>query len=297
VLQGVAGVGRQGVAPQQVDQPVGRDRLADPDGQQGQQRPLLGPGDRDQTSVVEVGLDGAQNPDLHGITALRPGRAAGASSWPAPLCSGMGGLAKVSGGVPQIRDEGEAMGARVGRGLAVLLVAGVIVAGCGADNNDGSGARAQGQERTPPTRKAESSAGTTAATDSSGCDAQGASTAEPDSTVTVKLAEFSVHATPDAVPAGTIELVAENQGSIFHELVVVRWDGDPGKLPLNQAGGADQTKFRDDIVGRIDDFQAHSTCRASFDLDPGRYALICNLVDDGFTPHYSQGMYTAFTVQ
>jgi hypothetical protein len=194
------------------------------------------------------------------------------------------------------------MGSRARRGLAVVLLFAIAgAAGCGADNNDGSGAsgaQGQGQQQAqpPPTRKAESSSGTTAA-GAGGCDAQGTSTSEPDTTVTVKLAEFSVHATPDAVPAGTIGFVAENQGSIFHELVVVRWDGDPGKLPLNDAGGADQTKFKEDIVGRIDDFMAHKTCRVSFDLDPGRYALICNLVDDGFTPHYSQGMYTAFTVR
>ena len=62
------------------------------------------------------------------------------------------------------------------------------------------------------------------------------------------------------------------------------------------AGGADQAKFHDDEVGRIFDFVANTTCTARFDLEPGRYALICNLVDDGFNPHYSQGMSTTLTV-
>ena len=45
-LQGVGRVRGLPVAPQHVDQPVGADRLPRPQGQQGQQRPLLGPADR-----------------------------------------------------------------------------------------------------------------------------------------------------------------------------------------------------------------------------------------------------------
>ena len=55
-------------------------------------------------------------------------------------------------------------------------------------------------------------------------------------------------------------------------------------------------QFRDDEVGRIFDFVANTSCTARFDLEPGTYALICNLVDDGFSPHYPQGMYAELTV-
>jgi hypothetical protein len=169
----------------------------------------------------------------------------------------------------------------------VTLVLGTV--GCGADGgDDASGAEpASG----PRTREPESSPGTDGAgTAAAGCDGRGWSDEQPIGTVDITMAEYSLTATPAEVEAGTIELVAANEGHIFHEVVVVRWDGDPGTLPQNEAGGADQVQFGDDEVGRIFDFVAGTTCTAAFDLGPGTYALICNLVDDGFNPHYSQGM-------
>jgi hypothetical protein len=168
--------------------------------------------------------------------------------------------------------------------VTLVLLLGAL--GCGADGDDDDAASG------PRTREPESSDSTTAA----GCDGRGWSDEEPTSTVDVAMAEYTLTARPAEVPTGTIELVAANDGHIFHELVVVKWDGDPGALPENEAGGADQMQFQDDEVGRIFDFVAGSTCTASFDLEPGTYALICNLVDDGFNPHYGQGMFTTLTV-
>jgi hypothetical protein len=175
-------------------------------------------------------------------------------------------------------------------GLVVVLAVGAL--GCGSDDDDeGGGGAGSGLDS--------SASGGDEATETiqdPNCDGRGWSDAEPTASVDVAMSEYSLTAAPAEVPAGTIEITAENEGHIFHELVVVRWDGDPAALPLNDAGGADQAQFHDAEVGRIFDFVANTTCTARFDLEPGKYALICNLVDDGFNPHYSQGMHALLTV-
>ena len=66
-LQRVGRVGRLPVAPQHVDQPVGADRLARAQGEQGQQGPLLGPADRYRHARV-FGFELAEQPDLREAT-------------------------------------------------------------------------------------------------------------------------------------------------------------------------------------------------------------------------------------
>jgi hypothetical protein len=193
--------------------------------------------------------------------------------------------------------RGRARGALV----VVVLALALGAVACGSDGDGGSGGGGGGSDGAAGRLDSSDAGGgdggdATETTQDPNCDGRGWSDAEPTAQVDVAMAEYSLTATPAAVPAGTIELTADNEGHLFHELVVVKWDGDPAGLPRNDAGGADQMQFRDAEVGRIFDFVANTSCAASFDLEPGSYALICNLVDDGFNPHYSQGMYTTFTV-
>jgi hypothetical protein len=173
--------------------------------------------------------------------------------------------------------------------VGLLAMLGLSAMGCGPDSDDEASGRDSPGEDTSPS-----------ATDDEGCDVDGgvaADDAEPETSVEVSLTDYGVSAQPPEVPAGATELVVANDGRIWHELAVVRFDGDPGALPLDQFGGADETRIPEEaIVGKVREFLAGTTCRATFDLEPGRYALICNLVDDGSNPHYSQGMYTGFTV-
>ena len=80
-LQRVSRVRRLPVTPQRVDQPVGADRLAAMQRQQGQQRPLLGAADSERHAPVRC-LELAEQPhvhDLHRTALTRPplGGAAG----------------------------------------------------------------------------------------------------------------------------------------------------------------------------------------------------------------------------
>jgi uncharacterized cupredoxin-like copper-binding protein len=190
------------------------------------------------------------------------------------------------------------MGSRRRRALAVLVVvlAAALVGGCGSDDSDGATSA-----NTTIRTHAEDGTDTTAA-DDDGCHVEGAADESPDTpaatTVQVALGDYTVVPQPDTVPAGTVEIVAANGSALIrHELEVVRFDGDPATMPLNFVGGADESQLPDGaVVGKIRVFDPGTTCSATFDLAPGSYVLLCNLVDDGSTPHYGAGMFARFTV-
>ena len=173
--------------------------------------------------------------------------------------------------------------------LVVLL--GWAAAACAGDG-DGDDTAAGGEDTGGGSSE---STATPAPTD---CDVVGEQADGPaDTSIDLRMTEYAITATPAVAPAGPVELVAANEGRIWHELIVVRYDGDPGSIPLDAYGAADEAQLGEDaVVGKILEFLAGTTCRATFDLAPGEYALICNLVDDGSNPHYRQGMYTSITV-
>jgi hypothetical protein len=118
-------------------------------------------------------------------------------------------------------------------------------------------------------------------------------------TVNVTLKEFEI--TPDraSAPAGDVRFVAKNDGPEDpHELVVVKTDLAPADLPEKEGGGIDEDEL--EVIGEIEEFDVGKTEEATFDLEPGKYVLLCNIVEeeDGQTEsHYVNGMYQAFTVQ
>jgi uncharacterized cupredoxin-like copper-binding protein len=111
--------------------------------------------------------------------------------------------------------------------------------------------------------------------------------------VNLLLEDFKVRQDAAVVPAGTVSFRIRNQGPTTHEVIVVRTDRAPGKLPLQRDGltvdeegpGID---FLDEAEGLdIDDRQT-----LVLDLAAGRYVLYCNLQG-----HYLGGMYAALTVR
>ena len=109
----------------------------------------------------------------------------------------------------------------------------------------------------------------------------------------VLLEDFEVRQETTVVPAGTVSFLIRNQGPTTHEVIVVRSDLAPDKLPLQRDGlTVDEEgpgiKFLEEVEGLdIDDRQT-----LVLDLAPGRYVLYCNL--EG---HYLGGMYEALTVR
>lgn len=70
--------------------------------------------------------------------------------------------------------------------------------------------------------------------------------------------------------------------------MLIKSDADPGSLPTVSNGEVDEEKLEADgeVVGEIADVQPGATKKATFNLEPGRYVMFCNL-----PAHYTQGMY------
>lgn len=121
--------------------------------------------------------------------------------------------------------------------------------------------------------------------------------------VGVKLAEGSL--TPDVrtVRAGRVTFDTVNAGRAEHELLVVRTDLAPEKLPMGLEGPA--VKLAGDVVlGVPHSHSVHDNARAAVRhvkpglsrretivLAPGRYVLLCSLPG-----HYESGQRAGLTV-
>jgi uncharacterized cupredoxin-like copper-binding protein len=111
--------------------------------------------------------------------------------------------------------------------------------------------------------------------------------------VNVRLKDFEVREDAAVVPAGTVSFRILNQGPTRHELIVVRTDRAPEKLPLQRDGltvneDAPGIELLDEVDGLdIDDRQT-----LDLRLAPGNYVLYCNL--EG---HYLGGMHASLAVR
>ncbi len=93
----------------------------------------------------------------------------------------------------------------------------------------------------------------------------------------------------DAVAkAGKVTVTAPNVGNVVHELVLLKTDADPAKLPTKADGSVDESTS----VGEIADVEAGATKKVTLDLQPGTYAMVCALPG-----HYQSGMYGSLTVK
>lgn len=113
------------------------------------------------------------------------------------------------------------------------------------------------------------------------------------SSLSATLKEFSIELDHDDVPAGAVTIDAENAGSVLHEIVVLRTDLDPAELPVRN-GRVDEPAIREhgEILGEIEEFDPGTSAEGTFNLQPGKYILVCNVPG-----HYQSGMYTVLTVE
>lgn len=131
-------------------------------------------------------------------------------------------------------------------------------------------------------------------------------------TMDVALQEWAVIPAQSSVEAGSVTFSLENTGPDHpHELIVIRTDLAPNALPTTHEGAVDEEGEGLEIVGEIEEFPPGETREATFDLEPGSYVLVCNIVAgagehggeeeaehmDGMEVHYKMGMFAAFTVE
>ena len=112
----------------------------------------------------------------------------------------------------------------------------------------------------------------------------GAVTSKP--LVAVQVDEFSVFPGTQGAPKGKVRFVVTNIGSVEHEFVVVKTSKPAGNLlkgkEANESGA----------VGEIDGVPAGQARTLNLTLNPGHYALICNLPG-----HYKTGQFADFYVR
>ena len=115
--------------------------------------------------------------------------------------------------------------------------------------------------------------------------------------VDVALTEWEVTPEVTSVPAGLVRFTTTNSGTLSHDLVIIKTDLPPNQLPANDDGSVDESMV--EVMGRVRAVAPGAFERATATLAPGRYALICNIVDaqgGESRSHYQLGMHTAFTV-
>jgi len=121
-----------------------------------------------------------------------------------------------------------------------------------------------------------------------GC--SGAQQGEPTARVTLK--DFSIDVSTTRVATGEVTLAVANEGPTIHEVEVFRLpEGvDPAALPVD-GGVADTAGPGLTLVDEVEDIAPSTSTTLKVTLEPGRYALICNL-----PAHYQQGMHATLKV-
>lgn len=116
--------------------------------------------------------------------------------------------------------------------------------------------------------------------------------------VNVTLREWAIDVSPARVKAGKVYFLVENKGPEDpHEMVIVRTDRPAGQLPVVNGIVPED---RVEIVGEVEAFAPGTKASGVFDLEPGRYVLICNIAEreqGKLESHYQEGMYTTLTVE
>lgn len=122
----------------------------------------------------------------------------------------------------------------------------------------------------------------------SGC--SGAGRTEPHAVVTLR--DFSIALSDPTVAAGEVILAARNESPTIHEVEVFTLpaDVDIASLPID-GGVADTAGPGLVLVDEVEDIAPSMSVTLKVTLEPGRYALICNL-----PAHYEQGMYATLDV-
>ena len=107
--------------------------------------------------------------------------------------------------------------------------------------------------------------------------------------VSVVLDEWSVTPSVADVREGKVAFDVRNDGTMAHQLLVIKNDLPPEMLPV--ANGS-ISLAQVNVVRSLETVAAGSTAELAFDATPGKYVLVCNVPG-----HYLQGMAAGFLVE
>jgi len=123
--------------------------------------------------------------------------------------------------------------------------------------------------------------------------------------VEVDIREWNLTLSKEKVRAGNVGFSVKNKGGETHELAVIKLNNGmmaTGRLPVNGHGSIDEDRMDfGKIVGEIEDIKSGDKKKELFKLEPGRYAVICNMLekeaDGSMEAHYSMGMHALLIVE
>jgi uncharacterized cupredoxin-like copper-binding protein len=92
--------------------------------------------------------------------------------------------------------------------------------------------------------------------------------------------------TPDTAPKGKVKFKVQNQGTIIHEMVVLKTTTAFDQLPVTKDKVSEAKS-----VGEVSSIGKGKTKSKTLKLKAGSYALVCNIAK-----HYGLGMRAGFTV-
>ena len=104
--------------------------------------------------------------------------------------------------------------------------------------------------------------------------------------ISVALGEWSVTVTPNVFKAGVTEITAANGGPVdVHELVVFKTNKPVSELLDLAIANSEERGFLPEegvagveFIGEIEEFEVGASSSGEFDLSPGRYVFLCNIV-------------------
>jgi hypothetical protein len=116
--------------------------------------------------------------------------------------------------------------------------------------------------------------------------------------VQVTLQEWAVGTDVTEAPAGPVTFNVTNIGpEDIHEFVVIRTDLPFIDLPTDDTGAVDESAGGMVVIGEIEDIPVGTSQDLTLTLEPGAYALICNIYSpEEAEAHYQMGMRASFTV-
>jgi uncharacterized cupredoxin-like copper-binding protein len=112
-----------------------------------------------------------------------------------------------------------------------------------------------------------------------------------DADVTVTLRDDGIDLSDATPAAGSLTFEGINEGTATHEFEVfgVPEGVDADALPVEDGVAAADEMLT--VIDEVEDIAPGTSARLTVNLEPGTYALICNLPG-----HYGAGMHRTFTV-
>lgn len=112
-------------------------------------------------------------------------------------------------------------------------------------------------------------------------------------TVHVALNEWSImpaHGEAFEASAGDVVFEIHNEGVVPHDFKIIKTDLARDALPI--ADGVVDQEAAGEVIGGADPLPGDIMVEESYDLEPGKYVIICTIPG-----HYQQGMTAELTIQ